>query len=91
MQRVNAAGWGSVSAAFFCHCVIEALAGFFFLLNSLKKKQSVIVKCCKDSGRRKGGRGSVARGGEILYEGGGQVDRNKKECVPLISVGLDQQ
>lgn len=49
------------------------------------------MKCCKDSGRRKGGRGSVAQGGEILYEGGGQVDRNKKECVPLISVGLDQQ
>lgn len=29
---------------------------------------------------------------EFLYEGGGQVDGDKKkECVPLISAALDQQ
>lgn len=77
--------------SFFCHCVIEALLGdFFFLLShslslsplSSFKKGSVIVKCCKGSGRGKGEVGGVLQGvEEFLYEGGGQVDGNKKKNV----------
>lgn len=49
--------------SFFCHCVIEALVGFF---SSVLSKGSMIVKCCKGLGREKGGRGSVAGGGGVF-------------------------
>lgn len=61
--------------SFFCHCVIEALAGFF---SSVLSKGSMIVKCCKGLGREKELGGVFQRVEEFLYEGGGQVDRNKK-------------
>lgn len=61
--------------SFFCHCVIEALAGFF---SSVLSKGSMIVKCCKGLGREKEVGGVLQGVGEFLYEGGGQVDRNKK-------------
>lgn len=49
--------------SFFCHCVIEALAGFF---SSVLSKESMIVKCCKGSGREGGGRESGAGGGGVF-------------------------
>lgn len=61
--------------SFCCHCVIEALAGFF---SSVLSKGSMIVKCCKGLGREKEVGGVLEGLEEFLYEGGGQVDRNKK-------------
>lgn len=61
--------------SFFCHCVIEALVGFF---SSVLSKGSMIVKCCKGLGREKEVGGVLQGVEEFLYEGGGQVDRNKK-------------
>lgn len=53
--------------SFFCHCVIEALAGFF---SSVLSKGSMIVKCCKGLGREKEV-GSVAGGGGVFIRGRG--------------------
>ncbi len=36
------------------------------------------MKCCMGLGREKEVGGVLLGGGEFLYEGGGQVDRNKK-------------
>lgn len=39
----------------------------------------MIVKCCKGLGREKEVGGVLQGVGDFLYEGGGQVDRNKKK------------
>lgn len=49
--------------SFFCHCVIEALAGFF---SSVLSKREYDCEVLQGFGEGKGGRGSVAGGGGVF-------------------------
>lgn len=63
--------------SFFCHCVIEALAGFF---SSVLSKGSVIVKCCKGLGREKEV-GECCRGwGSFYTKGEVKLTGTKRMC-----------
>ena len=67
MPRVNAAGWGSVRGAFFCHCVIEALAASF---PSVLSKGAFDCEVLLGFREGRGGRGVLWGGGD---GGGGGV------------------
>lgn len=63
--------------SFFCHCVIEALAGFF---SSVLSKESMIVKCCKGL-RREKRQGECCTGwGSFYMKGEVKLTGTKRMC-----------